>query len=49
MTSDIHRYRFDSSIAFEDIEATLILAIFATESLHGDGPNASGTTIDNLC
>ena len=36
MTSDIHRYRFASSIAFEDIEANLILAIFAAESLHGE-------------
>jgi hypothetical protein len=36
MTPAIHRYRFAASIAFEDIEASLVLAIFAAECLHGE-------------
>lgn len=36
MTADIHRYRFAASIAFEDIEASLVLAVFAAECLHGE-------------
>jgi hypothetical protein len=35
MANDIHRYYFDHSIPFEDIEAALLLAFFAAESLHG--------------
>jgi hypothetical protein len=36
MPTEIHRYTFDSAIAFEDVEASLLLAIFAAESLHGE-------------
>jgi hypothetical protein len=36
MPTEIHRYTFDSAIAFEDVEASLLLAIVAAESLHGE-------------
>jgi hypothetical protein len=32
----IYRYSFASSIQFEDIEASLVLAVFGVESLHGE-------------
>lgn len=35
MADDVRRYRFDSTLPFEEIEASLVLAIFAAESLHG--------------
>ena len=35
MSLEIFRYTFASSIPSEEIEATLLLAILATESLHG--------------
>jgi hypothetical protein len=33
---DIYRYTFQPDVPFEDIEASLLLAVFATESLHGE-------------
>lgn len=36
MSAEVYRYCFDPSIAFEDVEASLLLAIMATESLHGE-------------
>ena len=36
MTDLTYRYRFQEAIAPEDIEETLLLAIIATESLHGE-------------
>ena len=36
MPNDAHQYVFDPGIAFEDVEASLLLAIFAAESLHGE-------------
>ncbi len=36
MPTEIHRYSFDPAIVFEDVEASLLLAIFAAESLHGE-------------
>lgn len=33
--STIFRYEFDAALPFEEIEASLVLAIFAAESLHG--------------
>ncbi len=35
MSTDIYRYSFVPSVAFEDVQASLVLAIMATESLHG--------------
>jgi hypothetical protein len=36
MPAEIHRYSFGSAIDFEDVEASLLLAIFAAESLYGE-------------
>ena len=36
MTKDIYRYTFQDAAPLEDIEASLVLAILATESLHGE-------------
>lgn len=36
MHQDIHRYTFMPDVSFDDIEASLVLAIFAAESLHGE-------------
>ena len=36
MPNDAHQYVFYPGIAFEDVEASLLLAIFAAESLHGE-------------
>ena len=35
MSSGIYRYSFAPAVAADEIEATLVLAIVATESLHG--------------
>ena len=35
MTSTIYRYEFKEEVALEEVEATLVLAIMAAESLHG--------------
>ncbi|MCX7425063.1 MAG: hypothetical protein NTW96_05470 [Planctomycetia bacterium] len=36
MTKELYRYKFDASVSLEDVEASLMLAILATESLHGE-------------
>lgn len=36
MTKELYRYSFNSVVPLEDIEASLLLAILATESLHGE-------------
>jgi hypothetical protein len=36
MTKDIYRYSFPSFIPLDEVEATLLLAIWAAESLHGE-------------
>lgn len=36
MTKELYRYNFNSAVPLEDIEASLLLAIVATESLHGE-------------
>ena len=36
MTKEFYRYTFKAHVPIEEIEASLILAIFATESLHGE-------------
>jgi len=36
MAPDVYRYGFSADIPLEDIEASLLLAILATESLHGE-------------
>jgi len=33
---DFYRYEFSQSVPCEDIEAALLLALLATESLHGE-------------
>jgi hypothetical protein len=35
MSSDVYRYQFAEEMEFEQVEATLMLAIAAAESLHG--------------
>lgn len=32
----VYRYTFPAAIAFEDVEGCLLLAVLATESLHGE-------------
>lgn len=36
MNREIYKYVFEPSIDFEDIEASLLLALLAAESLHGE-------------
>jgi hypothetical protein len=36
MTKGLYRYNFRPTVPLEDIEASLLLAILATESLHGE-------------
>ncbi len=36
MNSQIYRYQFSDSIPMDDVESSLLLAIMATESLHGE-------------
>ena len=35
MSTEIYRYSIAPSVSFEEIESSLVLAIMATESLHG--------------
>jgi hypothetical protein len=35
MNAEIYRYSFAPSVPFEEVEASLLLAIMAAESLHG--------------
>ncbi|MEX0678367.1 MAG: hypothetical protein WD063_14900 [Pirellulales bacterium] len=35
MSAEIYRYKFARSVPFEEVEASLVLALLATESLHG--------------
>lgn len=36
MPRELYRYRFTSAVPLEDIEASLLLALWGTESLHGE-------------
>lgn len=36
MTTDLYRYHFADHVVAEEIEATLLLSLFALESLHGE-------------
>jgi hypothetical protein len=36
MTTDLYRYQFAADVPAAEIEATLVLALFAVESLHGE-------------
>lgn len=36
MTKELYRYAFVPSVPIEEVEASLLLAIMATESLHGE-------------
>jgi len=36
MAREIYRYNFDSSVDIAEVEASLLLALLAAESLHGE-------------
>ena len=36
MTKELYRYTFTPDVPLEDLEASLLLAVLATESLHGE-------------
>ena len=36
MPKELYHYAFNADVSLEDIEASLVLAILATESLHGE-------------
>lgn len=36
MTQPVYRYVFEPSVSMAELEATIVLAIIATESLHGE-------------
>jgi hypothetical protein len=36
MTQTLYRYEFAAEVPLEEIEATVLLALFAVESLHGE-------------
>ena len=36
MTTDLYRYQFAEQVPAEEIEATILLSLFAVESLHGE-------------
>ena len=36
MTKELYRYEFHPELLLEDVEASLLLAVLATESLHGE-------------
>ncbi|QDU76924.1 hypothetical protein Pan97_39810 [Bremerella volcania] len=36
MTQELYRYTFEEDVPIEEVEASLLLAVMATESLHGE-------------
>lgn len=36
MNKDLYRYRFTADLPIEEVEASFLLAVLATESLHGE-------------
>jgi hypothetical protein len=36
MTPDLYRYVFKAEVRLEEVEASLVLALLSTESLHGE-------------
>lgn len=36
MSSDVYRYKFAPNVEMEDVESSVVLAIMAAESLHGE-------------
>jgi hypothetical protein len=36
MTRELYRYSFSAEVPAEEVEATLLLALFGVESLHGE-------------
>lgn len=36
MTRELYRYEFQPDVPLEEVEASLLLAVLATESLHGE-------------
>lgn len=45
MTKDLYRYRFTADVPIDEIEASLLLAVVATESLHGGEETGTGTIL----
>jgi hypothetical protein len=38
MTKELYRYAFSPQVPLQEVEASLLLALLATEALHGEGP-----------
>jgi hypothetical protein len=36
MTKEVYRYTFAPAVVIEDVEASLLLAVLSTESIHGE-------------
>lgn len=36
MTKELYRYRFSAEVPIDEVEASFLLAVLATESLHGE-------------
>ena len=36
MSGEIFRYEFPASVAMEDVESSIVLAVLATQGLHGE-------------
>lgn len=36
MSAEVYRYQFAQDIPVEEVEATIVLSLFAVESLHGE-------------
>jgi len=37
MSAEVYRYQFATVVPYEDVRASLVLALMAAESLHGQG------------
>ena len=44
MCEQVYRYEFDSGVNAEEVEASLVLALISTESLHGETATQLGTS-----
>jgi hypothetical protein len=44
MSMQIYRYEFDQKVAAEEIEASLLIALIGTESLHGETATQLGSS-----
>jgi len=36
MTRDVYRYTFTETVPFQDVEATIVIALFGTTAIHGE-------------